>query len=156
MNNIDKLLSEAMNAEVKAKEFYQEAATKAQSQLGKKLFGELADFEQNHYKRVKKIIESRKEGAKLESPEPGPEVPQVKSEVEGEFEPNKDEIINVINVAIEAEKSAQSRYRRISDMLNDTEGKTIFINLAEEERKHQKILEDEFYHMSNKGTIIWE
>lgn len=25
---------------------------------------------------------------------------------------------------------------------------------AEEETKHQRILEDQFYHMSNKGTIV--
>ena len=56
MNNIDELLVEAMNAEVKAKEFYLNAAEKAQSQAGKKFFKELADFEQNHYERVKKII----------------------------------------------------------------------------------------------------
>ena len=35
MSNIDNLLIEAMNAEVKAKKFYEDAASKAQSQAGK-------------------------------------------------------------------------------------------------------------------------
>jgi len=156
MNKIDKLLSDAMNAEIKAKEFYQEAASKAQSQAGKKLFGELANFEQNHYERIKKIVQSRKEGVKVERPGSVKKIPQVKPELEGEFEPNKDEIVDIINLAIEAEKNAQTRYMKISDMFDDAEEKAIFSNLAEEERKHQRILEDEFYHMSNKGAIIWE
>lgn len=41
-------------------------------------------------------------------------------------------------------------------MLEDSKEKDIFNSLAQEERNHQKILEDEFYHISNKGTIIWE
>ena len=80
----------------------------------------------------------------------------MRSEVEGEFEANKDEIVEVINLAIEAEKNAQNRYKQIAEMFDEKEGKNIFNDLAREERNHQKILEDEFYQLSNKGTIIWE
>jgi len=55
-----------------------------------------------------------------------------------------------------AEKNAQARYEKIANMLEDSKEKGIFKGLAQEERNHQKILEDEFYHISNKGTIIWE
>lgn len=154
--NIDSLLKEAMNSEVKAKEFYLYASQKAKSKAGKKLFKELADFEQNHYHRVKKIIESRNIGQKVKDISSGKKIPSVRSEIEGEFEPNKDEVIMVINLAIEAEKNAQARYIQIAKMLEDDTEKEIFNNLAQDERNHQKILEDEFYHISNKGTIIWE
>ena len=80
----------------------------------------------------------------------------IKSEVEGEFEPNKDEIVTVINLAIDAEIKAQERYTKIAKLMSDEESKKIFQNLAQDERNHQRILEDEFYHLSNKGTIIWE
>lgn len=40
-------------------------------------------------------------------------------------------------------------------MFNDEEGKKIFNNLALDEINHQRILEDELYQLSNKGTIIW-
>lgn len=154
MDNIDALLQEAMNAETKAKEFYEDASQKAQSQTGKSFFKELADFEQNHYERVKSIIESRKTGSQIQTVPPQ-DVPTIRSEIDGEIEPNKDEIIDVINIAIKAEKDSQERYRKISEMLTDSEGKIIFNDLAEEESKHQRLLEDQFYHMSNKGTIIW-
>ncbi|UCF69684.1 MAG: ferritin family protein [candidate division WOR-3 bacterium] len=151
---IDSLLTDAMNAEAQAKKFYMEAAAKASSNAGKSLFNELADFEQGHYDRLQKIIEARGKGFKLT----GITVPQqiaTKSEVEGQFESNKDEIVAVLTLGIEAEKKAREKYLEISKMLDDEESRAIFVNMAEEERKHQSILEDQFYSISNKGTIIW-
>jgi rubrerythrin len=154
--NIDELLNEAMNAEKQAKEFYLYASEQAQSNVGKKLFKELAEFEQNHYDRVMNIIESRNSGETIKCSVSCQDIPEIKSEIEGEVEPNKDEVVMVINLAIKAEKNAQARYQKIADMLEDEEQKEIFNNLAQDERNHQRILEDEFYNLSNKGTIIWE
>lgn len=56
---------EALNSEVKDKDFYENAATKAKSQAGKNLFKELAKFEKNHYARIKSIIESLNQEKKL-------------------------------------------------------------------------------------------
>ena len=52
-NLLDKLLTEAMNAEEEARKFYADAANKASSEAGKRLFTELADFEQGHYDRLR-------------------------------------------------------------------------------------------------------
>ena len=41
-------------------------------------------------------------------------------------------------------------------MFDDTKAKKIFEKLAQDEINHQKILEDELYQLSNKGTIIWD
>ncbi len=154
MINVDTLLVDAMNAEIKAKEFYLNASQKAQSPSGKQFFKELADFEQRHYERVKNIIESRKAGQPFDTFEPA-HIPQIDAEIKGDVEPNKDEIVDVINLAIKAEKDAQKRYENIAQALDDREAKELFEGLAEEENKHQRLLEDQFYHMSNKGTIIW-
>ena len=154
--NIDDLLLEALNSELKTKNFYEEASAKAQSKAGKSLFKDLSEFEQNHYLKVKKIIESRKNGISLETPDSVQKLSSVRSEVDGEFEANKDEIVDVIHLAIEGEKKAQDRYKKIADEIDDSTGKNIFSNLALDERNHQKILEDQFYHISNKGTILWE
>ena len=155
MSNIDELLQEALNAETMAKEFYSSAAGKAQSAKGKDFFTQLAQFEQNHYDRVKKIIDARQAGAPIQ-PHTVIEIPMIKPEIAGEIEPNKDEIVDVINKAVQAEKEAQERYRTIAGMMDTEDGRTIFNDLAEEESKHQRILEDQFYHISNKGTIIWD
>ena len=152
---IDDLLLEALNSEIEAEKFYKNASLKAQSNAGKSLFSKLAEFEQNHYSRVKKIIESRDNGLKIEKPDYCHDDLKVESEVEGEFEPNKSEIATVISLAIESEKKAQVRYRTIAEMFDDEVGKNIFYDFEREEKNHQKILEDEFYHLSNRGTIIW-
>ncbi len=156
MNNIHDLLVEAMNSEVEAESFYNNASEKAQSQAGKKLFRELADFEHNHFERVKNIIESRKKGLRIELPESHREMPTIKPEVDGEFEPNKDEIVDVLTVGIKAEKEAQVRYNKIAEQLEDAQGKEIFKKLAEDERRHHDLLEAQYYQISNKGVIIWE
>lgn len=150
---LDSLLMDALNAEAKAREFYKDAANKAVSNAGKNLFNELADFEQGHYNRLKAIIEARSKGMKIETP-PAEDI-AVKSEVEGEFEPNKEEITKVLTLGIEAEKKAQAKYMEIAELFDDAESKNIFSNMAEEERKHQTILENQFYGMTNEGKIIW-
>ena len=63
----------------------------------------------------------------------------------------KDELIG-LNVTVKECKdpSWTGKTGRIVD-----ETKNTFNNMAEEERKHQLILEDQFYSMSNKGKIIW-
>jgi rubrerythrin len=154
MKTIDELLQEALDAEIKARDFYAEASKKAQSRMGHDFFKQLADFENNHYERVKKTIESRTSKSSLQIPQ-RMDVPSIKPEISGEVEPNKDEIVDVINIAIQAEKDAQARYKNIAELISEPEGKTIFNDLADEENKHMRLLEDQFYHMSNKGTIIW-
>jgi rubrerythrin len=153
--DLNDLLEKAMYSEIKAREFYLDASEKAQSHAGKKLFKELAAFEQNHYNKVKKIIESKNSGIKIKESS-SDVLKDFKSEIEGEFEPNKDEIINVLNLAIESEKEAQIRYEKIAEMFEEEVEKNIFNNMANDERNHQKILEHQFYHISNKGVIIWD
>ena len=155
-NDLNNLLEEALNSELKAKKFYEEAYKKAESETGKKLFHELAEFEEGHYKKVKSIIESRLDGEIIKDSKISHKKIQINPEIEGVFEPNKDEIIDIIYLAIESEKKAQDRYRKISNIFEDEEGKKIFDNLAQDEYNHQRILEDELYHLSNKGTIIWD
>jgi rubrerythrin len=156
MSNLEELLMEAMNGEIEAKKFYLDASIKAQSEMGKKLFEELAEFEQKHFEHVEKIIESLSNNLGFQDANYVHDVPSVKSEVEGEIEPNKYEIVSVLALAIEGEIKAQVRYKKIADMFDNEEGKKIFHDLAQDERNHQRILEDEIYHLSNKGTIIWE
>ena len=156
MSDLENLLIEAMKSELEAKKFYEDASIKAQSQAGKRLFKELAEFEQNHYVRVKNIIKSRTNNMKIQKSSITTQDISIKSEIDGEIESNKDEIITVLNMAIDAEKKSQERYKRIANLFDDEESKKIFFNLSQDERNHQRILEDEIYQLSNKGTIVWE
>lgn len=156
VDRVEELLLSALGSELMAMDFYQKAAEKAQSQAGKRFFAEMAEFEQHHFEHIKSTIYSRNTKAKLQLYVPISMEGSIKPEVSGEFEPNKDEIIDVLIIAIKAEKDAKARYLKISKMFSDKESKQIFLNLAEEERLHQNLLEQQFYQMSNKGLIIWE
>lgn len=155
-NRVDELLLTALGSELMAMDFYQKAADKAQSQAGKRFFTEMAEFEQSHFEHIKTVIYSRDKNAKLQLYAPMAIKKSIKPEVSGEFEPNKDEIIDVLIIAIKAEKDAKERYLKISRMFSDKDSKQVFINLSEDERLHQNLLEEQFYQLSNKGLIIWE
>ncbi len=156
LSKVEELLLAALGSEIMAMEFYNKAAEKALSKMGKEFFSELAEFELSHYDHVKKIILAYNKNAKLELYKPMVLKKSVKPEVSGEFEPNKDEIVDVMNIAIKAEEDAMTRYLDIAKKMKDKETKQIFVNLSEDERRHRNLLENQFYQLSNKGTIIWE
>ncbi|AGA91439.1 hypothetical protein Thimo_2729 [Thioflavicoccus mobilis 8321] len=153
--NIDDFLLAALHGELAAKRFYEDAAEKAESEAGRKLFGQLADFEQAHFSHIEEIIESRNAGVGIVlSAASGSESEPIHA-AEGEVEPNRKGISEILVMAIEAEKNARIRYEKIATMLDDPKEKAIFEDLANSERVHQKILEDQFYQLSNEGTIAW-
>ncbi len=155
-SKVDELLLAALGSEMMAIDFYNSASEKAQSVAGRKFFKEMADFEKAHFENVKRIILSRGYKTKSAVHKLQTRIKKIKPEVKGNFEPNKDEIIDVLIIAIKAEKDAKERYLRISKLMPDKKSKQIFINLSEDERLHQNMLEQQFYQLSNKGLIIWE
>ncbi|MCR4437760.1 MAG: ferritin family protein [bacterium] len=56
-------------------------------------------------------------------------------------------------MVIEAETQAHERYRSLAAQTEDPQGKAMFEKLAEEEVLHRRILNDEFYYLSNRGGI---
>ena len=158
MKNIDKiheLLVDAMNGEIEARNFYSRAAQKAESKSGQSFFTELSDFEQKHYEKIREIIENLQKEANLGSYDMPVIDRTVNPELSGELEPNKDEIEEILSLAIRSEQKARDRYLNIAAMMDDQHGKTIFNNLADDERRHHDLLEAQYYQISNKGTIIW-
>ena len=61
----------------------------------------------------------------------------------------------ILSKAIENEKLAGERYRTLAEETSDPVGRDMFRQLAGEEMIHQRILEDEFFSLSNKGSWSW-
>ena len=61
----------------------------------------------------------------------------------------------VLSKAIENEKIAGERYQALAEQTVDPRGRAMFQDLANEERMHQRILEDEFFSLSNQGVWGW-
>lgn len=148
---VDKLLEEALSSELWSRDFYKDAAQKASTRAGKKFFKKLAAFEQTHYDNIAAIIEARQSGnpPRLTPTAQNRDRDVVKRDNEKTFEPGDEEILEVITLAIRAEKEAQNRYLEIAQNLEDHEEKAIFNDLAEDENMHRRILEDQLYQMLN-------
>jgi rubrerythrin len=149
----------AMEAELKANKFYSDAVKAASNERGKDLLKQLANFELNHYKKLKELRNSlQKEGKFIEYK--GTTFETFKSahlsEASGKIEQNKEDVLHILSMAINAEKEANERYRKMADETTDPMGKEMFLKLADEETLHRRILSDEFYQLNSQGDIwIW-
>lgn len=146
----------AMQAEQKARQFYLDAVVVVGNERGKNLLSQMADFEKNHYDKLaelKESLENAQEYVEYKGTEFVPITNEMKANISGNIEPNKDDAINILTIAIEAEDKANEHYKKMADMTTDELGKDMFLRLAEEEAMHSRILNDEFYQLSNQGGV---
>lgn len=156
---LEEALDIAMEAELKAQAFYAQAAIEVQDPQGRDLLSRLAAFEQYHYQKLAELSDSlQHEGRFIE----------YETRTVGQFDPLssggeaggtlvealKDEAA-ILSKAIENEQIAGQRYRALAAETADPRGQAMFRDLANEERMHQRILEDEFFSLSNKGVWGW-
>ena len=147
----------AMEAEAKANKFYADSAKKVANEQGKNLLTQLADFEQNHYDKLNELKKSlEKEGKFVKYEGTKFSLFKSSSEISATIEPNKEEVLDILTMAIDAEEKAHKHYARMADETSDPDGKDMFEKLAEEETMHRRILSDEFYNIANKGGMwVW-
>jgi rubrerythrin len=162
---LEEALDIAMDTELKAHAFYAQAAVEVQDPHGRDLLGRLAAFEQYHYEQLAKLARSLQEDGQFI---------EYETRVVSDFQPAGnlapmagggetagtllDELKNVAGIlskAIENEKVAGERYRVLAEETADPQGQDMFRKLANEEMIHQRILEDEFFSLSNKGVWGW-
>ncbi len=146
----------AMDAEKKAHNFYSDAVNKVSNERGKNLLKQLADFEQNHYDKLAELKTSLSDNEKFISYEGTMFEPFNAKVYADESEKNKEDVLDILTLAIEAETEAHEHYRDMAEKTTDPDGKAMFEKLAEEETLHRRILSDEFYSINNKdGVWAW-
>ncbi|UCC63433.1 MAG: ferritin family protein [Anaerolineae bacterium] len=157
--NVMDALKIAMDSEQKARQFYLDAKEKVSDGEAYNLLSQLAAFEQHHYDKLAALCDSlsQDKGYIAYTP-PDVALPAVSHGVEGSRtakEHNLETVIGVLTAAIDAEKSARSRYEELAEQTADPNGRAMFRQLAEEEHTHYRILSDELYNLSNRGLWIW-
>ena len=145
----------ARDAEWEAHTFYLKAARDAQDQRAQDLFEQLAAFEQRHFEKLKELlvnyqIGSFSEYAGMEFRDFKPGVPPATIPAE-----RLQTAIDALQVAIEAEQHAHQTYLTLAEKTVNENAKKMFRRMAMEEEKHRRILEDQFYALSNKGVWAW-
>jgi rubrerythrin len=149
----------AMEAELAARRFYAQAALQVQDPQGQDLLGRLAAFEQYHYEKLTELARSLQEQGQFI---------EYETRAIEEFHPltgggeaagtllvEMADPTGILSTAIENEKKAGERYRALSAETTDPRGQAMFRDLANEEMIHQRILEDEFFTLSNQGVWAW-
>ena len=152
--NVIEAINMAMEAESKAREFYAHSAEKVSSERGKNLLKQLAEFEDNHYNRLNELkasLEEDKGYIDYSGTEFKPYSPSSTSEVSGRLDAEKSDVLDILNLAIEAESKAYEHYSDMANNIDDEQGRAMFLRFAEEEKAHRRILSDEFYYMNNKN-----
>jgi rubrerythrin len=156
---MEEALDIAMDAELKAEAFYAQAAAEVQDPKGRDLLGRLAAFENYHYQQLLTLAKSlEKHGQFIDYQARTVEefAPLVRGgEAAGTELAALTDVATILSKAIDNEKVAGERYRALAAETLDAKGQRMFRDLADEEQVHQRILEDEFYSLSNKGTWVW-
>jgi rubrerythrin len=148
----------AMDAEQDAHSYYSQSAQKATSPKGKDMFNQLAAFELNHYNYLKSLLTSLQEGAgwtsysgtQFSGSGQSSEANNASAE-----EGMKDDVLSILSKAIEDEKNASACYTKLAEETDDPTGKEMFKKLAEEEKLHTKLLNDQWYQLNNQGVWLW-
>ena len=149
----------AMEAELKAQAFYTEAAAAVQDPQGRDLLARLAAFEQYHYQKLAELAHALDADGTFidyESRTVEQFAPLIDDgETAGTELADLQDMPAILGKAIENEKIAGQQYRSLAEMAEDPQGRAMFRDLANEEAMHQRILEDEFFSLSNKGVWGW-
>lgn len=149
-------IDRAIDAEEKARTFYADAAQKTDDPAGTDMFRELAEFETHHKERLQALKQSLEahsawihyEGRTF-SKTPAAEAAGRPSA--GEHA----DALEALRIAIAAEEKAEGEYKALAHAADDEAGRRMFERLAEEEAMHRKLLDDQYYALSNRGVWLW-
>lgn len=149
-------IDRAVRAEIAAAEFYQEAARKTDDPGGVAMFQELAAFEKTHQAQLENLK------ASLASGRGAPEYPgksftkTPRAEAAGrKVVGDHADTLEALSLAIAAEERAESEYQALAEAAPDHSGAQLFRKLAEEESMHRRLLDDQYYALTNRGVWLW-
>jgi rubrerythrin len=144
----------AKAAEQRTADLYAEAAGQTPNPLARALFSELADFERHHYNRLVSLEKSLRaengfityEGRTLDLPTSGG--------VEAIDEPDEKSAMAVVTMAIDVERKAEERYKRLAEQTSNPDGRAMFERLAAEEHDHYLLLSEAYWSLNDRG--VWQ
>lgn len=151
-----KAVKVAMEAEKEAYQNYSKLAKKTKNPKGRDMFQQLSDFEVNHYQRLKDLFKSLQEKGEWILYE-GITLNKKTIPLKAEKPKGQEQLtdMDALKIAIREEKKAQSYYRSMAELTQDSRGKDMYKRLANEEALHEKLLNDQYYSLHNTGLWSW-
>jgi rubrerythrin len=138
----------AIATERSGREFYSRAARLTRDARGRKVFEELASEEQDHLAKLEaRYAELLQRDPKLES---RPTFLFFKGAANGLFAEGAERLLRGVNdqqallIGIRCERGSHRFFKKYGDRFEDSEGKQIFLEFADEEREHLDLLVREY------------
>lgn len=146
----------AIATERSGREFYTRAASMTQDARARAIFEQLSTDEDNHLER----LETRYQQLLTEVPdlENQPQFLFFKGAANGLFSAGVDALKSVssdkdaLMLGIKCERGSHRFFKRYGEKFEDSEGKRIFLEFADEERDHLELLIREYRLLSKKDT----
>jgi rubrerythrin len=149
-------LDAAIRGEAEAQAFYRAAAENTDDPGGRAMFRELAQFEAHHQRHLEALKQSLAAGGAWVAYEGRTLSKMPAGEVTGVAAPGAHSgALEALRIAIGAEEKAEAQYRALSRSASDRVGQEMFERIAAEEADHRKLLNDQFYALSNHGVWVW-
>jgi rubrerythrin len=140
----------AQEAEQTAARTYSTAAHEATNPLVRRLFQQLAEFEDLHYAKLVELEESLRAKGKFL---PYDDEPRLAEFTPGEIveigTAQKTSASKVLKLAMEAETKAEARYQALAERTADPDGRRMFASFAKEEHSHFEVLRRAYYEVAN-------
>jgi rubrerythrin len=134
---------------------YADAAQKIRNPVGKKLFEQLAEFENFHYEKLTALEASLEEKGDYIDYE-GKEFPIPPTfEIKAAQEPDTKSVMTIISEAMNLERQAENAYADLAAQTKDPLGHEMFSRLSEEEHMHHRLLSKAYWTLTNLGTWTW-
>jgi rubrerythrin len=149
-------LDRAILAETEAQKFYAQAAGTTDDAGGAQMFRELSAFEDHHREHLEKL-KSSLQGQAGWIDYPAKKIAKVPAaEAKGRKAVGSHaDALEALRLAIAAEERAMAEYQALANGAPDERGRQMFAKLAEEEELHRKLLDDQYYALTNRGVWLW-
>ena len=136
-----KVISDAIQNEIDAKEFYAQVAQRVKDDYLRELFEKFSKEEEKHEKLLADILK----GGKIQSNHFDFDKDFKVSETYEMPEVNADmNLKDAVGLAMKNEELAMKNYTRLAENCDDLELKAVFLDLAAMERKHKYKMEESF------------
>jgi rubrerythrin len=151
------ILAAAIKVEEFGRDFYLKLSGCTRDKEGQLILKSLATDEQNHKAWLTRQIDRIFPGKEVASISPDPQymsvIPQrvFPEMAQGTCLSAEDEI-KAVEMAIEVEKASVRMYSEVAGLAMDLELKTLMQRLAQWEKGHQKVLEDNLHYLKRGGS----
>lgn len=151
------ILAAAVKVEIFGREFYLKMSECVRDKEGKLILKSLAADEQDHQAWLTRQIDRIFPGKDASSIVPDPHYASiVPQRIFPDLAPgaclNAEDEMRAVEMAIDIEKASIRMYSEVADLTKDLELKMLMQRLANWEKGHQKVLEDNLHYLKRGGS----